>query len=597
MGLFSRLRSELIYLDRLMKTRKLIQDLSPEMTRTAADIIEHWAAETPDQVAIEFEGRSYTYAEYNAAANRYAEWALAQGLGQGDAVALLMENRPDFLFAWCGMAKIGVISALINTNLKDRALAHSLEISQARHLILGAELGENFATARDLMETPITAWAQDGAAEGAEDLNAALAAQPGRPIGKEARPNLRGKDVCFYIYTSGTTGLPKAANFSHMRFFTAMLAWSVAAQATAKDKMFLVLPLYHSAGGVAAPGTVLAVGGTIVLKRKFSVTTFWKDLAASEATLFEYIGELCRYLLNAPPHPDERNHKLRVIVGNGLRPEIWNEFQERFAIPRIVEFYGATEGNVTLFNFDGHPGSIGRVPPYARRTIPVDLVRFDVEKEEPMRGPDGLCLPCAPGEIGEAVGRIDPNVARTRFEGYSNAEATKKKILENVFTPGDSYYRTGDLMRRDAQGYYYFVDRIGDTFRWKGENVATSEVAEAMSVFPGIAEANVYGVHVPNSDGRAGMAAITADGEIDLTGLYSHLAEALPAYARPLFLRMRPQMEITGTFKHRKVELVKEGFDPNVVQDPLYMRDDERQTYVPLSPRLFDDVTSGAMKL
>ncbi len=596
MGFFARLASDWIYLRKMLIVTKRIEHTALDMTDTAADIIEPWVHKRPDNIAIEFDDRRYTYREFDAAANRYARWAQGLGLKQGDTVALLMENRPEFLFAWLGMAKIGVTTALINTNQQAAALAHSLTISHARHLILGLELADNYATAQDRLEEPLTVWATGGPMDGAQDLDAALASQSDAHVGREARPDLRGRDVCFYIYTSGTTGLPKAARFSHMRMHTAMHGFSGSAEAQESDRMYMVLPLYHSAGGVCAIGTVLSVGGTVILRRKFSASHFWQDVHDSRATMFQYIGELCRYLLQSPEHPLERQHSLRTIIGNGLRPEIWSPFQERFAIPRIVEFYGATEGNVTLFNYDGKAGSVGRVPWFARSTIPVDLVQFDVEAEQPRRGPDGLCLPCAPGEVGEAVGKISEQ-PRTQFEGYSSKQATEKKVLHDVFEPGDSYFRTGDLMRRDENGYYYFVDRIGDTFRWKGENVATSEVAEAISVFPGVAEANVYGVQVPHTDGRAGMAALVTPGEMDLNALYAHLADALPAYAMPVFLRLQPAIEITATFKHRKVDLVKDGYDPNTIEDPLFIRDDERGTYVPLTSAMIRRLESGEVRL
>jgi fatty-acyl-CoA synthase len=262
----------------------------------------------------------------------------------------------------------------------------------------------------------------------------------------------------------------------------------------------------------------------------------------------------------------------------------------------VLEFYGATEGNVSLLNFDGKTGAIGRIPPYLKNKFPVALVKFDLEAEEPVRGPDGFCIPCAPNEAGEALGQIRDDLPNSRFEGYENPEATKKKILRDVFEKGDAYFRTGDLLKQDEQGYYYFVDRIGDTYRWKGENVATSEVAEVLSVFPGMKEANVYGVQIPGADGRAGMAAIVIDpDDLDVRELAKYLTDELPAYARPIFLRLRPEMEVTGTFKHRKVDLVKEGFDPSTIADPLYVWDVEAQAYIPLDTHVYERIKSGAM--
>ena len=360
--------------------------------------------------------------------------------------------------------------------------------------------------------------------------------------------------------------------------------------------MYDVLPLYHSAGGIAALGPAFLHGGSLVIRRKFSVNEFWDDCFRYKPTLFQYIGELCRYLLNAPVAAHERDHAIRAIIGNGLRPEIWASFQERFAIPKIVEFYGATEGNVAMLNYDGKIGSVGRIPNYMRTRIQTRLVRFDLERETPMRGSDGFCIECAPGEVGEAIGRIVEEAGRN-FEGYTEGSDTQKKILRDVFEKGDAWFRTGDLLKRDAFGYYYFVDRIGDTFRWKGENVATSEVSEALGVAPGIKEANVYGVSVPGMDGRAGMAALVTGSGFDAADLAGALAANLPVYARPVFLRIQPDLEITGTFKQRKVELVKEGFDPRVIPLPLYWLNPASGRYEELTVAIYDDIVSGKVKL
>ncbi len=601
--MFTQLKRDWTFLTTLMAVAGRTGRIKPEMTDTAADIVEGWAKRTPNATAVLFEDESYSYADYEAAGNRYAQWALSQGIGRGDVVALLMDNRPDYLFAWLGLAKIGAISALINTNLTGHALAHSINVAGADHAIVGAELSDQYFEAQSLYERPIRAWIRsdgpvhcDFSAVDAEDLDQALAAQPADAVGPEAREGLTGKDVCFYIYTSGTTGLPKAARFVHMRVHSAMHGFSAAVRATAKDRVYNTLPLYHSAGGVAAPGVALSAGATIVLRRKFSASRFWDDCVKYDVTVFQYIGELCRYLLNAPHNENERRHKVRAITGNGLRPEIWETFQERFGISRIVEFYGSTEGNVTLFNYDGMPGAVGRVPGYARSLIPVELVRFDLDREEPERGEDGFCIRCEDGETGEALGPIG-DTARSRFEGYSAQAATDKKILRNVFENGDAYFRTGDLLQRDEKGYYFFIDRVGDTFRWKGENVATSEVASAIARFEGIVEVNIYGVKVPLTDGRAGMASLVTEGGVDLPAFYAHAARELPAYAMPIILRLQDTLEITGTFKHRKVDLVREGFDPNTIQDPLFLRDDAQSTYVPLTPQLYEEICSGQRKL
>jgi fatty-acyl-CoA synthase len=350
---------------------------------------------------------------------------------------------------------------------------------------------------------------------------------------------------------------------------------------------------------VLATGAALTAGATVVIRDKFSATTYRSDIVRHDCTDFQYIGELCRYLLNTARDPNETNHRVRLACGNGLRPDIWEEFQERFRIPRILEWYASTEGNAVFFNFDGKPGAVGRIPKWAERKFVTEIVRFDIDTEQPVRGEDGFCIKCKPGEVGEVISQIlnDPKRPSQRFEGYADAAATQKKVLTDVFSRGDRWFRTGDLMRKDEHGYFYFVDRIGDTFRWKGENVATSEVAETISVFPGVKEANVYGVRLPGVEGRAGMAAVVAEDGLDLDAFRQHLADRLPAYARPLFLRLTPEIQATSTFKQRKVDLVKEGFDPKAVADPIYFLHPERARYVALDAELHEAICAGRVKL
>jgi fatty-acyl-CoA synthase len=283
-----------------------------------------------------------------------------------------------------------------------------------------------------------------------------------------------------------------------------------------------------------------------------------------------------------------------MVTGNGLRPDIWDDFKERFKIKNVLEFYGATEGNVSLMNYDGKSGAIGRIPKYIEKILNVHIIKFDIEKEEPIRDENGYCITCEVGEVGEAIGKI---VIEGSFEGYVDKAATKKKILTDVFEKGDQYFRSGDLLSKDELGYVYFADRIGDTYRWKGENVATSEVAEAFAGFDGILETNVYGVNIPGSDGKAGMAALSTNKDIDLVELYQKLSSSLPAYAQPLIIRIKNEIEITGTFKHRKVELVKEGYDPKSISEPLYFCDHQLKKYIPLDNDLFGSINNQEIKL
>jgi fatty-acyl-CoA synthase len=575
----------------------------PESARTIADVIEEQAVARSRHPFVIFEGRSVTYDAYNRAANRVAHWALAHGIGRGERVALLMQNRPEFLETWAGLAKVGATTALINTHLVGRALEHAIEAADAKHVIVGSECLAALATLEGTPAWQIWVAADPGSAtsalpHGARDLVADLAARPSANPPISARAGACAGDDLFYIYTSGTTGLPKAARFSHLKFLSTGTAALLGGFAPS-DVMYCALPLYHSAGGGMAVGCVLLSGGTLALRRKFSAREFWSDVRETRATAFQYIGEFCRYLLNQPSDPRDGEHVLRFCIGNGLRPDIWEPFRDRFRIPRIVEFYGATEGNVAMLNLDNKVGSVGRIP--SRLLMDARLVRYDVEGDEHLRDASGRLVECKAGEVGELIGALPRKAGdnRGRFEGYTSKEATERKILRNAFQEGDSFFRTGDLLKQDAHGYYYFVDRIGDTFRWKGENVSTQEVAEAVSAYPGVELANVYGVEVPGSDGRAGMAALVhSDPKVfDGRVFYAHVVSALPSYAVPVFLRLQVEAEVTGTFKLRKVELQREGWDPSRLSDPLYVRDDATRAYVLLDRERHRAIAAGDVRL
>jgi fatty-acyl-CoA synthase len=594
--MLARLKSEIAYARGVLRAVSRLKPIAQAPTRTVGDYLERWAADYADRPALVGQSESFSYRELDARANRYARWALAHGLRNGDAICLMMPNRPEYVAIWMGMARAGVATALINTNLAGPSLAHSLAIVGAKAAIVEASLTSQFATAREHLGAELAAFVHGEAAGGAGRIDREVETFSPAPLEAGERPALTIDDCALFIFTSGTTGLPKAANFSHMRMLFMMSGFVGALRPRPTDRIYDPLPLYHSTGGVCAVGLAFFSGGALILKRKFSVHEFWNDVHRHGATMFEYIGELCRYLLNGPPSPLERGHKIRAITGNGLRPEIWREFQTRFAIPRIVEFYGATEGNVSMLNYDGTVGAVGRVPDYLEWLLPSRVVRFDVEKEMPVRGPDGLCIECGPDEAGEALGGISSRAGR-EFEGYTNRADSEKKMLRDVFKKADVWFRTGDLMRRDEHGYFYFVDRIGDTFRWKGENVSTGEVGEVLAAAPGIREANVYGVAVPGAEGRAGMAALVVDGDFNLDDLPSWLKARLASYARPVFLRLSPNLDVTGTFKQRKVDLVREGFDPAVIADPLYYFDADGGRYERLTPQRYAEIVEGRAKL
>ena len=595
MGIFQTIKREATTMRVLLGMKKWTGEISPESEQLVADDFEDVVDKYPNNVAWRFEGNLTTYAEMDALANKFANWGLSLGLQAGDAVALFMENRPEYVSAWYGLSKIGVVVGLINHNLTDKALAHCVNIADAKLIVTGADQDEAIRSGSGLFEGQPKVWTYGG--QEGEDLVAAMAAMSADRPSRAHRAKLRGADLCLYVYTSGTTGLPKAARLTQARTQGMLRSFIAPCKTTARDRVYLTLPLYHGTGGLCGVGQALMTGASIVLRKRFSASAFWDDAVEYEVTSIVYIGELCRYLVNSPPHPKEQAHKIRTGFGNGLRPDIWEEFLTRFNISYVCEFYGSTEGNVSFLGFDGKIGAVGRIPSYLEKGTfgHVAFVKFDVVEEEPVRGDNGFCIKTDPNEPGEALGKVGDDV-RTRFEGYNDDSATQKKILRDVFEKGDMWFRTGDLMKKDEDGYIYFVDRIGDTFRWKGENVSTNEIAEFVARAPKIATANVYGVSVPGTDGRAGMAAITTDGDVDYDGLYAWLSEHLPKYAIPLFIREQKEAETTGTFKYRKVELVKEGFDPNTVSEPIWYFDPDSGKYEPLTPDAYETLRSGAVK-
>ncbi len=595
MNLIDRIKSDWVYVTGFMRIISAISKFDPEAEETVADIIERAVDANLTRTFISFEGRDTSYAAFDARANQFAHWGLSIGLKPGDSIALFMENRPDYIAFWAGMAKIAVRTALINYNLSGAGLSHCIKVATCRAIVMNPELAEQWVSAEPTTPLDLGAFVLGGEASGLKAMDSELPKMSRDRPTKSVRAGVKGGDTAFFIYTSGTTGLPKAAKITSIRAQGLMRVFYDATDAQPDDRILVTLPLYHATGGMCGVGTAMNAGAAIVLRRKFSASQFWQEAIDTHATMLVYIGELGRYLMNQPPSALERSHKITKGFGNGLRADVWAQFVERTGVKRLVEFYGSTEGNVNFFNLDGKIGAVGRIPPLLRSKLKARIVKFDVESEQPVRGPDGLCIEAAPDEPGEAVGPITGE-PRQRFDGYHDEAQSQKKLLRDVFKKGDLWFRTGDLMKMDRDGYVYFVDRVGDTFRWKGENVSTSEVEIAISSFPGVKHAIVYGVAVPGNDGRAGMAAVTPNG-MDLQGLYAHVAGSLPAYARPVFLRFQGEVETTGTLKYRKVDLVKDGFDPMNTKDPLFVADPDRKTYVPIDADMLRRIVGGGMRL
>ena len=580
-----------------LKAIELTSRIEANPDRLFADVVEDWAARQPQRPGLISDTETFSYATLAGRVNRYARWALAAGIGAGDTVCLFMPGRPDYIAAWLGITKVGGVAALINTKLVGSSLSHCINVAAADHIILGHDLATVFETARPNLKRTPTIWLHGGIASEA-GIDAALDGLDGSPLTAVERRGVTINDRSLLIYTSGTTGLPKAANISHRRILNWGGWFAGLTGAAPEDRLFDCLPLFHSVGGVVAPCSMLTAGASVVLSDKFSAGAFWRDIVRWDCTLFQYIGELCRYLLKAPVSEFESRHRLRLACGNGLRGDIWEAFQARFSIPQILEFYAATEGNFSLYNVEGRPGAIGRIPPLLAHRFPAAIVRVDAELGVPVRSADGLCIACARGEVGEAIGRIgSADDGGGRFEGYTNAAETEKKVLRDVLAKGDAWFRTGDLMTLDDAGFFHFVDRIGDTFRWKGENVATSEVNEAVADCPGVVDATTYGVTVPGADGRAGMVAIVTDDRFDLAEFSDQLARRLPAYACPVFVRLCTALDSTETFKQKKQDLIRAGFDPRRISDPMFFRDPKSGAFVPIDAACYARISEGTIRL
>jgi len=575
---------------RWLKAIELTARIDAEPQLLFADLIDDWADRSPAQACLVSDRETFSYRELAARVRCYARWALAEGLAVGDCVALLMPNRPEYLAAWLGLSRVGVVVALVNSNLVGPSMAHCINVSGAKHVIVAADLREAFDGAAPHLSCQPKLWPQP-------DLAEVLTRYDDGPLSAAERRDVSIEHRALMIYTSGTTGLPKAANVTHRRVLTWARWFEGLMDATPADRLYDCLPLYHSVGGVVAPCSMLSAGASVVISEKFSASRFWEDIARWDCSIFQYIGELCRFLLKSPVAAAEGAHRLRLACGNGLGGDVWEPFQARFAIPQILEFYAATEGNFSLYNVEGRPGAIGRIPPFLKHRFPAAIIRLDADGA-PLRSPEGWCVRCAPDEAGEAIGLIGTREERGgRFEGYTDTAETDKKILRDVFVQGDAWFRTGDVMQVDRAGYFRFVDRIGDTFRWKGENVATSEVNAAVLACPGVIDAVCYGVAIPDADGRAGMAAVVADERFDIAALYRHLADRLPSYAQPVLIRIRATLDVTETFKPKRALLASEGFDPAAIGDRLFYRDAVAATYRPLDAASFAAIVEGRLRL
>ncbi|XP_071757562.2 long-chain fatty acid transport protein 2-like [Centroberyx gerrardi] len=554
----------------------------------------------PDKLFVVFENESYSYSDTDKRSNKVANALRAHPQYKaGDTVALFTGNEPAFMFTWLALAKLGSPVALLNHNIRSKSLLHCFNCCKAKVLIAASELKEAVEDVLpSLREQGVSIYLMAKACDtpGIESFSDKVEQASDAPLPRSLRSHITLKSPAVYIYTSGTTGLPKAAVVNQTRLFVALAVLS-SNGVTSGDVIYLNLPLYHTAGFIIGFIGSIETGSTIILKKKFSASQFWDDCRKHNVTVVQYIGEVLRYLCNTPKRENDKAHKVRLAIGNGVRAEIWREFLNRFGKIEVREFYASTEGNVGFVNYAGKIGAIGRVNFFHRKLFPYTLIKYDTERDEPVRDANGLCIESPKGETGLLVSKIT-EVAP--FVGYAqNERQTEKKRLRDVLKKGDLYFNSGDLLRIDKDNFIYFQDRVGDTFRWKGENVATTEVADILTICDCVKEANVYGVQVPGHEGRIGMAAVTIkeDAQFDGSNIYSHVVSYLPSYARPRFIRMQNAVEVTGTFKQMKVKLVEEGFDPGCVQDPLYILDAREKSYMPVTAQIYGSITSGTMKL
>ncbi|XP_054942711.1 long-chain fatty acid transport protein 6 isoform X2 [Physeter macrocephalus] len=547
------------------------------------------AKKQPQKPFIIYEGDIYTYQDVDKRSSRVAHVFLNHStLKRGDTVALLMSNEPDFIHVWFGLAKLGCVVAFLNSNIRSVSLLHCIRSCEPRALVVGADLLGTIEEILPSLPGDISVWAmKESVPQGIISLKEKLstASDSQVPHSHHVASNLKAPYL--YIFTSGTTGLPKAAVICQLQAMKGSAGlWAFGC--TSNDIIYLTLPLYHSAGSLLGIGGCIELGATCVLKKKFSASQFWNDCKKYNVTVFQYIGELCRYLCKQPKREGEKDHRVRLAVGNGIRSDVWREFLHRFGNIKMCELYGATEGNICFMNHTGKIGSVGRANFLHKLFFTFDLIKYDFQKDEPIRNEHGWC---------SHVKKVN---AKNPFFGYAgNRKHTEKKLLCDVFKKGDVYFNTGDLMVQDQENFLYFWDRIGDTFRWKGENIATTEVADIIGMLDFIQDTNVYGVAVPDYEGKAGMASITLkpNTSLDLEKVYEQVVTFLPAYACPQFLRIQEKMETTGTFKLQKFRLVEEGFSPLKISDPLYFMDKLKKSYIPLTKEIYDQIILGKIKL
>ena len=569
----------------------------PEVAVSVASIFEATAARYADRNMIIFEQQELTWREFNELANRMARALMDGGVKRGDSIALIMENRVEMLAYTVAMQKLGVITAFVNPALSGTQLAHCLSTAKAVKCVVGEEVFANLDAIRvdiGLADDDILWIADQRTTTVPEGLEDALSQLDGYACDNLADTcEILAGDMAFYIFTSGTTGLPKAAKISHRRWMSGAYPYSkVGCRAKPSDRFYICLPLYHATGFICGVGSCFYSGASIFLRRKFSGSAFWSDVQRHSITNFIYVGELCRYLLAQPPCPEERNNSLDRVFGNGLRPDIWMDFKERFGISRVCEFYGSSEGNIGFVNGLNKDRTMGICG------ANILLVEYDIDADKMVRDEHGKVVEVAVGEPGLLLGEIDD---RYKFDGYTNDSASESKILRDLVKPGDAWFNTGDLICQVDVGFamglahYQFVDRVGDTFRWRSENVSTNEVGEIINANRQVEMANVYGVDIPAADGKAGMVSLVLKDQeaFDVEEFSAYVTRNLPIYAQPVFVRIQREVATTGTFKLVKGDLRKQAYHMDRVSDQLYYLPPREQRYRVFDQGVYQSVIDG----
>lgn len=578
----------------ILRTKRQVENIGTENRESWGSMLEESAEKFPHNPAVKSAEAQLSWREYNEAVNRCANYFISHGLKKGDVACVFLENRPELLIVYSAMAKIGAVNSMINTNLRQDSLRHCLPLHPARIYIIGEEVIDAFEEVKDDLKLQpeqelyfMPDRGQKPAPDGFIDFQKASANSP--VSNPSTTAEVKPVDAIAYVFTSGTTGgLPKAAVITHGRLVgSKYYNGKIVLNMRPTDTMYIPLPFFHTNALALSWPPVFANGSAVAIRRKFSVSNFWSDVRRYNATSWCYIGELCRYLMNQPPQSNDRDNPLDKIIGNGLRPDIWHDFKNRFGISKVYEIYGAAESNLYFVNILNLACTVGRCrQPYA-------IVKYDVDADTAIRDNNGFMQRVEVGQTGLLLGEISET---NPFIGYTSKEATESKIIHDVFAIGDSWFNTGDLMRDVGYGHVQFVDRTGDTFRWKGENVSTTEVEAVANTQPQVSLSTVYGVKMPGGDGRAGMIAIIPECNLeafDLKALCGHFQDTLPAYAVPKFLRINKNLECTPTHKIKKVDLKNEGFDPDRINDALYVLLPGEAEYQPLSGEVYAEILEG----